>query len=382
MNETFRLGTVRGIAVGVNWTVLVIFALITWSLGTETLPDAAPGYGSSAYWVAAVAGAVGLLASILAHELSHSVVARRLGVEVTAITLWMFGGVSKLGTSARDARSELRIAIAGPAMSAIIAVGCLITAALDILVSGPELLTSTLAWLGVVNIMLAVFNMLPGVPLDGGHVLAAVLWHRSGDEHKSKMRAATAGRVVGQLLIGAGIVQYALGGGFGGLWLILIGWFLTSAARTEQASESLAATLEDVHVQDVMSRDVRTASANSTVDDFVRHYAATSPVSSFPVVNDDETLVGLITLRHIRALPQESWTTTTLGAIAVPIDLIAIAGPNDLLVDALRRTGTSYGRILVLDDGRLTGIVTPTDVTNALERLELTRIRTHGTPTA
>ena len=371
MNETFRLGTIRGIAVGVNWTVFVIIGVVTWSLGSAILPDTAPGYGQAAYWLAATCGAFGLVAAILAHELSHAVVAERLGVEVKEITLWMFGGVSKFDTDARDARSELRIAIAGPAMSVVVACASFLVAAVVVGVGGPDLLASTLAWLGTINIMLAIFNLLPGAPLDGGRVLAAVLWHRSGDEHQSKRRSAAVGRTLGQVLIALGIVEYALGGGIGGIWLIFLGWFLTSAARTEEASEAVVAVLGRVKVADVMSSPVLTADAAMVVDHFVRHVAATSHVSSFPVLDGNGSVMGLVTLRQLRALPRDAWSNSTLGAIAVPIDQLALARSDELLLDAVRRAGRSEGRILVLDNGLLTGIVTPTDVAKAIERLDL-----------
>ena len=374
MGDTFRLGRIRGISIGVNWTVVVIVGLLMWSLATVTLPDSAPGYSDGVYWAVGLLAAVALLAAILAHEVSHAVVANRSGVHVDSITLWMFGGVARLSGRSRDPGAELRIALAGPVTSVAIGVGGLVTAGVSSLVGGPKLLTASLLWLGVVNLVLAVFNMLPGAPLDGGRVLAAVLWRRSGDEHLAHRQAARAGRVVGQVLIGLGLVELVLGAGVGGLWLALIGWFLTTAARAEESQDELLATFEGIRIAEVMTTDVLMVDGRRTVADFAHREAMTSHVSSFPVLDGDGHLQGLVTLRRLRQVPADRWATTTLGSVAVPLDKLATAHPGELIVDVLGRAGAGDGRVIVIDGDRVVGIVTPTDVTSALERVSLTRV--------
>ena len=378
MGATFRLGRFGGVAVDVSWTVLVIVWLFTWSLAAFTLPEASPGYGDGLYWAVGLVGALGLLASILAHELSHAVVANRHGVQVEEITLWMFGGLARLGSQAREAGTELRIALAGPAMSVAIGLVSLAGAALTRGLGGPALLAACLGWLGVVNLVLAAFNLLPGAPLDGGRVLAAVLWRRSGDERLAHKQAAHAGQLVGQVLIGLGVLQFVLGAGIGGLWMVLIGWFLTNAAHAEEAQVDLVATFEGVRVADVMTTGVRTVDGGLLVADFVHEDAITAHVSSFPVVDAQGRLQGLVTLRRLRRLPLAAWPTTTVGSVAVPLDQLAVARTDELVVDVLSRAGAGDGRVLVVDGGQLVGIVTPTDVTSALERLSLTRTSQGG----
>ena len=373
MRATLRLGRIGGVIVGVNWTVLVIVGLLTWSLAEVTLPELTSGYSSAVYWAVALVTAVGLLGSILAHELSHAVVARRHGVVVEDITLWMFGGLARLGGQAQDAATELRIAVAGPATSVAVGVGCLALAALSGVAGAPDVVTAALAWLGVINMVLAVFNLLPGAPLDGGRVLAAVLWWRSGDARWARERAARAGQILGQILIALGVVEFALTSGVGGLWLALIGWFLTTSARVEQNQSELERVFDGVRVGDVMTVEPRTASGDTSVEEFVLHHALTSHASSFPVVDAAGNLEGLVTLRRLRQLPRDRWRSTTLRAAAVPADQLAVARPDELLVDALPRSGQGDGRVLVVDGRRVVGIVTPTDVTNALESLSLRR---------
>jgi Zn-dependent protease/predicted transcriptional regulator len=373
MRTTLRLGRIAGVTVGVSWTVLVIVALLTWSLAHFALPDLAPGYPAAVYWCVGLLAAVVLVGSILAHELSHAVVARRHGVPVEGITLWMFGGLARLGSQANDPATELRIALAGPVASVAVGAGCVALAGLNAAIGGPDVLTAALGWLGVINLVLAVFNLLPGAPLDGGRVLTAALWKRSGDARWARERAARAGQVLGQVLIALGVVQFAFVGGFGGLWLALIGWFLTTSARAEQSQSELERVLDGVRVADVMTSDPRTVDGDTTVEEFVLHHTMTSHVSSFPVVDAAGNLEGLVTLRRLRQLPRDTWPRTTLRTAAVPSDELAIARPDESLVDVLRRAGPGDGRVLVVDGQRLVGIVTPTDVTNALETLSLRR---------
>jgi Zn-dependent protease/predicted transcriptional regulator len=370
---TLRLGRISGVEIDINWTVLVIAWLVMWSLATFTLPETAPGYAVGVYWLVGGLGALALLASIVGHELSHAIVARRSGVPVEEITLWMFGGLARLGSQARDPRTELRIALAGPLASVAIGIVSIAAAALGSALRLPDVLVSGLVWLGIVNIVLAVFNLLPGAPLDGGRVLTAILWRRSGDERRARRGGAHAGRIVGQVLIALGVVQFALGAGIGGLWLAVIGWFLTSAAQVEEKQVDLMAAFEGVRVADVMTPHVHTVTADRTVADFVLHDALDTHVSSFPVITADGRLQGLVTLRRLRQLPRSSWETTTLGAAAVPVGRLVLADPDAMLLDVLPRASAGDGRVLVVDGSRLVGIVTPTDVTNALERLSLRR---------
>jgi Zn-dependent protease len=368
VRATFRLGRIGGVAIGVNWTVLVILWLVTWSLASYMLPEWAPGHAEAVYWGAGFVAALGLLASILAHELSHAVVARRHGVPVDDITLWMFGGLARLGSRARDPASELRIAVAGPITSLAIGVACLVLAGLSAGVGGPGFFTAAVTWLGVVNVVLAVFNLLPGAPLDGGRVLTAILWQHSGDAQWARQRAARAGRILGQILIVLGILQFAVGAGAGGLWLALIGWFLTTSAHAEEAESGVEAVLADVRVADVMTPDPRTVDGSCSVEEFVLHHALTAHASSFPVIDSDGRLEGLVTLRRLRQLPRDEWAGTTLASAAVPLDQLALAAPDELLIEVLHRSGRADGRALVLDhDQRLVGIVTPTDLTAAIE---------------
>jgi Zn-dependent protease len=234
MRTSIRLGRFFGIPVGLSWSVLLIAGLLTFSLGASLLPASAAGYSDVAYFLAAVAAAVLFFGSLLAHELAHAVVARGHGVEVDGITLWLLGGVARLRSEAPPARSELQIAAVGPGMSLALA-GAFALAALgaDIFML-PALGVAVLAWLALINAALALFNLLPAAPLDGGRVLAGVLWAVHGDQWRAVETAARAGRVVGFGLIAFGILGIVTPLPYGGPWTALVGWFVVSSAAAEE----------------------------------------------------------------------------------------------------------------------------------------------------
>ena len=371
MRPTVRLGKVAGVSIGAHWSTLVVLALFATVLATAELPATAPGYPALTYCVVAVLLAGVFLGSVLAHELAHAAVARHHGIAVDSITLWLLGGVAQLHELARDPSAELRIALAGPVTSFAIGVASGAAAAVSYVVGLPGLIVAALAWLALVSVLLAVFNLLPGAPLDGGRVLTALLWRRSGDERLARRRAARTGEVLGQVLIGLGIVDVLFGAGIGGLWLVLLGWFLTSAARGEAAQLELRGTLTGVLVADVMTPRPAVTRHGSTIADFVSEHGAHARGSSFPVVDSGGRLCGLVTFRRVRAVPRPRWPTTTVDDIAVPLPDVWTAAPNEQLLDVLARGSGGDGRIVVVDGREVVGIVSPVDITHAMQRLGL-----------
>jgi CBS domain-containing protein len=261
--------------------------------------------------------------------------------------------------------------LAGPGTSFVIgALSGVVAIGLDA-VGAPGVLVAAFVWLSVVSMLLAVFNLLPGAPLDGGRVLAAILWRRSGDERGSRRRAAEVGYVMGQVLIGLGVIEVLFGGGVGGLWLALLGWFLMGAARAESTQLQMTAALTGVRVADVMTRDPRVVRSGTTVAQFVADSSGPSRGSTFPIVDNEGELAGLVTFRSVRSLPSPRWATTTVDEIAVPHSELWTAAPAELLIDALARGHRGEGRIIVVDNERVVGIVSPVDVTQAMQRFGL-----------
>ncbi len=234
MNESIGLGRIAGIRVGLNWSLLPVLVLLTWSLAATLLPSAAPGYSGSGYWTFALLATAAFYGSLLAHELGHALVARRHGIRVNRIVLWMLGGVAQLERDTPDSRAELEVAVAGPAVSFGLAAVGAVVALLFAVIGVSALIVATVAWLAGINALLGAFNLLPAFPLDGGRILRAILWRRWSDRDRATAVSARIGRMVGFVLIAAGAIELLAGGGLlNGVWLALIGWFLAVASRQQ-----------------------------------------------------------------------------------------------------------------------------------------------------
>jgi Zn-dependent protease/CBS domain-containing protein len=371
MHEHVRLGQIAGVAVGFNWSVLAIFALVTLGLAAGQFPMAYPGRTTAAYAVAGLIAGTVFFLSLLAHEIAHALVARRNGVEVEGITLWMLGGVARLQGEPATPAADLRIAGAGPAVSLALAAGFALVGALLRTVGSEGLPLGVCTWLATINLVLAVFNLIPAAPLDGGRLLRAALWRLRGDRVSAAVTASRAGRRFGWLLVALGLVQFVMVG-VGGLWLMLLGWFITTAATAEEQQAELSDALAGVRVADVMSADPVAVPAGITVGRFLDAYVFTHRHSTFPVT-DDGRLVGLVTLARVKRVPIHQRDTTQVREVACPLADVPVVGPDDALSDLLpRMTEATDGRALVVDGERLVGLVSPSDV---VRRLEIAALR-------
>ena len=367
MGATFHLGRIAGVRIGVHWSVLVIFVLIAWLLAAARFPATYPQYPPIAHVGAALVTAVVFFVSLLAHELSHALVARRNGQHVEDITLWLFGGVARLSGEARDPGAELRIAGVGPLVSLVLGAVFMLAAFLLAATGYEGLVLAALAWLGGINVVLAVFNAIPAAPLDGGRLLRSVIWWRTGDRLKATVWSSRAGQVFGWILIALGLISFVGTGGFGGLWLALIGWFLVGAASVELQQATVRSQLAQLTVRDLMTPNPVTAPASMTVDELLRSDAIRHRHSTFPLTDDGGSPVGLVTFTQIRQVPPEARPTTRLGDIACSMPQVAQLRPEEPAADLLPRLSEcAEGRALVLADGKLVGIVSPSDVNRAL----------------
>lgn len=372
MRETLRLGEIAGIRIGVNWTVLVIFALVFLGLAAGRFPLAHPGHEPWAYTVAGGVAAVVFFLSLLAHELAHAVVATRNGIRVEGITLWLFGGVAKLLDEARDPGTDLRVAGVGPLVSLLLSAAFALLAVGAVGLGIEGLLVGVLGWLALINGVLAAFNLVPAAPLDGGRILRALLWRRHGDRTRAAVTASRAGRGFGLALIGLGLAVLVMLPGLGGLWFMLIGWFIMNAASAEEQHARLQASLGGVRIADVMSHPVMTVPEDLPVEDLIEHYVWSSRYSAFPVVDETGRARGLVTLDHIRQVPAEQRAVTAVVSIARPIGDLVVVEPAARLTDLLPAlSSSSERRALVVEDGRLVGLVSTTDIARALELAQL-----------
>jgi Zn-dependent protease len=270
MNGTVSLGRYAGTPVRAHWSVLVIMTLLTVLLAQDALPAAAAGAAVWAYWLTAFAVTVLLMACLLVHELAHATLARRLGVRVTSITLWALGGMAAFTDDPPTPKASARIAGAGPAASFVLSGVFLVAASLTSLAWLGSLPMIGFSWLAVTNLLLGAFN-LPAAPLDGGRLLHAWLWRRSGDKEQATVRATTVGQFFGYLLVGLGIAVLLAGGALVGVWLAVLGWFITTAAVTERVQSQLSTKLDGIRVRDVMTPDPVIAPGWWTIEAFADH---------------------------------------------------------------------------------------------------------------
>lgn len=237
--RSIRVGRVLGIELRVDWSILVIFGLLTWDFAVLALPKIVPGYSSAMYWGVAAPATVAFLATLAAHEMSHCFVARRRGISVRDITLWMLGGTATIEGTPNRPRDEFEIAIAGPALSAALGILGTVAGIACAAAGAPRIVAAAILWVAMFNVVLAVFNLAPAAPLDGGRILRAWLWHRSGDRALATVKAARAGEVFAWILLAAGLAELTVGGEVGGLWMLVVGWFVLHAARGEHRQGEL-----------------------------------------------------------------------------------------------------------------------------------------------
>ncbi len=358
-----KIGRLAGIPISVHPLWLVIVALITWSLGSSYYPDQASGIAPLAAYALGLVSALLLFASILLHELGHAVVARRYGVEIDGIELWLLGGVAKMKGAAHQASEELRFALAGPAVTVVIAsVFWLATAAMP--ASTPDAVTALLAYQALINTAILVFNMLPAFPLDGGRVLRGILWQRTGDFERATARAARVGRGFGYGMVGLGVLG-VFAGAPGLLWLGLIGLFLIFAGKAEESNVALQATFKGLGLRRVMAVPAATLEADTLVADALRDSFARLGYHAFPVV-EGGVPVGLLDIDQVEALPATERATTRVGDLADRDSSVFV--DDDVTVDQLLANPAfrRHGRAVVRGHDGEIGMLSATAIQRAV----------------
>ena len=363
MSSSIRLGRLFGIDIGANWSLVFVFALIAWTLANQVLPVDVPGQPALAYWVAGAVGAVAFYACLLAHELAHALVATRNGVKVAGITLWLFGGVSKLDGEPKNAGAEALIAGVGPLTSLAVALITFVLALLPF----PALIGDLLAWLALVNVALALFNLVPAFPLDGGRLLGAFFWWRQGTRQRGVHSAVRIGRVFAYLMIAFGVFELFTGSVLNGIWIAFVGWFLLSAGSSEEAGTAIRGLLRSVPVSAAMTSPVVTVPDWVTVDQFIESVAPQHRFTTYPVHDPSGQLTGIVRLGDLVRMPAQARAQERLRDRARPISEVPTSRPDEDLAALLQRIGPGLEqRVLVFDKGQLVGIVSPADVARVL----------------
>ena len=381
MQRGIRLFSVAGIEIWLDWSLLIIFLLVSTSLGAGVFPSWHPDWSAAQSWLTAILAAILFLASVLVHEMSHAIVGRAHGMQIPRITLFIFGGMAHLEDEPRTWRVEFWMAIVGPVTSLLLGLlflwaGNLAAGGLDLAADDPEEMlaglgpvATLLLWLGPVNIILAVFNLVPGFPLDGGRVMRAVLWGVTGDLRKATRWASNAGRAFAWFLIACGIsmifgVQLPIFGTglVSGLWLALIGWFLHNAAVMSYRQLLIERSLKGKRVADLMLRDVQTASPELSIRDFVDDYVMGRDQRAWPLT-DGNRLVGLVCLEDVRRRPRQDWANTLLREIMTPAERLATVAPDEDAMQAMKLISRqNVNQLPVVENGRLRGLIRREDI--------------------
>jgi Zn-dependent protease len=377
----FGVGRLLGVQIEIDWSLLIIFALILFDLGAGVFPAWHPEWSPLLSWSVALGAAVLFFVSVLVHELSHAVVAREQGIPVHRITLFLFGGLAHMEREPPSPKSEFWMAIVGPVTSIVI--GLVATLAGTVLAGhgtqpfetftnsaesvraafhsiGP--LATLLLWLGPINLLLGVFNVIPGFPLDGGRVFRSVLWGITNDLTTATRWASMTGRVFAWVLMAFGAMSFFSGAIGQGLWLLLIGWFLNNAARVSYQQLLLRQALEDVPVTRVMQTRLDRVAPDLSLETFVREHLMAGDQQAFPVESGGQ-LVGLIQLEDLRGVPQGQWSETTVGQIMTPMAQLHSLSPDAGAEQALEELAQQDGDQLAVYDGRqLLGLVRRRDI--------------------
>jgi len=369
MHASIRLGRIAGIPIGLHYTWFIIAALITFSLAAH-FRQTSPGWSPVLTWGTAAFTALLFFATLVAHELSHALVAMAKGLPVRSITLFALGGIAQIEKDANSAKTEFLVAIAGPITSFVIGFTCIgIAQALGWSVEdgGTGVAASVLGWLGSINVLLALFNLVPGYPLDGGRVLRAILWGVYGDGDRATRAAARVGQAVAGLFIAIGVLQFFAGLGVGGLWLVFIGWFLLMAAQTSYAQVTIVEALRGLRVADVMAAECDTADARTTlqalVDDVVLRTGRRCVM-----VTSNGSISGLVTPHDIRGVDRERWPDVTLGDVMKPVDQLRAVTPETAVTDAFTiMAREDVNQLPVMAGGRLAGMITRGQVLQLLQ---------------
>lgn len=354
MHASIKLGQMWGIPIGLHASWFIIFFLVTWSLAAGYFPVEYPNLPASTYWILGAVTSLLFFGSVLLHELGHTWVALRNGIPVRAITLFLFGGVAQIAREPQTPGVEFRIAIAGPLTSLGLA---LMFEGLWVLDQHILYLAAPSIWLARINFMLAVFNLIPGFPLDGGRVLRAIVWRISGSFQRATQVATFAGQLIAFGFIGVGLFTIVGGNVFNGLWLVFIGWFLQNAAAASYLHANLQQSLHDVRVAQVMMRDCAKVSERLPLGQLVEEQVLTGAQRCF-FVTDNGRLRGMLTLRDVAAIPREQWPLVTTGQAMAPWERLVRVQPNtELLVALQAMDDANVAQVPVVDGETIVGVL-------------------------
>ncbi len=364
MKSSIVLGKIKGIQVEINLSWIVVFILVTTTLASNYFPHNYPHWNVYTRWLLGSIIALLLFSSVLLHELSHSVVSKNLGIKVNKISLFIFGGIAEMEREPDDPSKELKIAAAGPAMSIFLYL--VITSITSVMAyfQAPEEVIVPLSYVGMVNLVLAAFNLIPAFPMDGGRILRALIWRFKGNLQVATGIASSLGGVFGYILAFLGIYLMLMGNLFNGIWYIFIGLYINQASKSSYQNMLMTDMFNKIRISEFMTDEVIIVDYYISVHDLVKNYFFKYKFVAFPVRRDGE-IIGMVTLDSVKKIDRKSWIQTPVGNIIIPLDENLVVAPDDIVTTALGKLfRNSIGRVLVMDGSKLTGIISRTDILN------------------
>jgi Zn-dependent protease/predicted transcriptional regulator len=362
---SIRVGRLFGIPLEINISWIPVFLLVTWSLAAFWFPPLIPGASTAVIWLVSAVSAVLFFGSVVVHEISHSLVARIGGLKIERVTLFLFGGVSQMEEEPATPGLEFAMALAGPGASLVIGAVLFGLTGVATLIGAPAILLAPMAYLSYVNIIVGAFNLLPGFPMDGGRVVRAIFWKTTGDLLKATRWASRMGQALGYLMIAIGFIGAGFFGRLDLVWLVLLGWFLTTLASSAYQQQVVRTRLSHLPVSDVMSSPVVFARGDMDLEALIDEFFLGQRHSRYPLTLDGE-IAGLVSLAQVKAVPRERWRETRAVDVAERDIGSLIVDTSTPVESILSRLVSGPGALLVSDGGRIAGIVTRSDVVHAL----------------
>lgn len=359
----FSLFKLLGFEVRIDMSWIVLAVLVAWSLSTGLFPFYVKNLSTRAYWLMGIIGAVGLFLSIILHEFAHSLVARKQGIPMKGITLFIFGGAAEMDEEPPSAKAEFLMAVVGPVSSLVLAFMFYVLQRATASIGLSQAVSGVLGYLAIINVILAVFNMVPAFPLDGGRILRSLLWKIKGNLKWATRVSSRIGSAFGIILIGFGVANLLTGGVITGLWYCLIGFFLHSAAKMSYRQLLVRRALQGEKIERFMTRNVMTITPSVSIEEFVDKYVYRYHHKLFPVVADTNRLIGCVTTKQVKDIPREEWQQKRVEDIAESCSPENSITPETDAVEALKRMKHSRNsRLMVIREGRLEGILVLKDL--------------------
>lgn len=364
MKNSVVIGKIKGIEIEVNFSWLIIFGLVTYMLATSYLPGIYPDWAPSLRWIVGGIMALLLFTSVLLHELSHSFVSKSLGIQVKKISLFIFGGIAQMEGEPDEPTKELKIAIAGPAMSLFLAALFILLANRFGAIGAPKAIIAIVTYMYSINLVLAIFNLIPAFPMDGGRVLRAIIWHFSGNLEKATKIASYLGGVFGYFLIFLGIFWMFNGDIINGIWFLFIGWFIHQSSQSSYQYTVMTNRFSKIHVSEFMTEKIVIVDYQLSIQELVDSYFYKYKFANFPVRKNKE-IMGIVNIESVKKIPKESWSQTTVGSITTPLEDNLIVSPDDPVSTAMEKLfANDIGKVLVMNQSKLIGMISKADMLN------------------